>query len=136
MKKYCNIGSGIIINLVSIVAFYLAFNSVKTAILYTIPIILVSLIVIIICLYRDKNKLETIYKKQIEKFQELEKSQEALANQYKLKKKKLKILEQYWENLNIVFLITTQGSEKERFYKAYDLYQRFTVNIINEIEEE
>lgn len=123
------------LNVTALISFYAIFKSIKTAIFFTMPIIIISLVVVIVMLSLQIKTLK-LKKREVEaELEEAKAKNTALADQFTKKRKKLDKFEIHWGYLNTVFLNTIQSSKKERFEEAFRLYRTYS-DFLNSSEEE
>lgn len=150
MKKALIAAGVFIIDAMTVIGFYIAFNNLKKAILWSIPIFIGCLIMIIISLLLQMKDLKDEMKKKEhsleiaeEKINSLsnqksanEKQIDALIMQNKNQRKKVQRIYEQWNGLNIVFTNAIQNSKKERFEEAYKLYLLQTAYLFNDNKED
>ena len=146
MKNFLSIFSLTFLNIISLITSYMAFKSWKTALICTMIVAFFSLLsVIIYTTYKNKKQIikkDNIIRakdKEIEslknKLLEEKNNNNNLTTQYNKKRKKCDWVERYWVSLNNVFQNAIQGSPKERFKDAYQLYLTYS-EYINKYEED
>lgn len=136
MRKASIAAGAFVINAMTVIGFYIAFKSVKEAIIWSAPILIGSLLVIIISLLLQLNRLKIEIKSKEEELSELKTRHDTLSKEFNKKRKKLDNTRVLWQNLDIVFLNAIQGSKEERFEQAHNLYLQYTYFIDNYEEEE
>lgn len=147
MKKALVASGVFILNAFAVISYYMAFEDIKKAVLWSLPVLIISLLVIIgsLCCQlkslreeiqaKEKQAQDELIKREetitraedrIKQFEteiaKLEKRTEALILQNKNQRKKILFIEENWKELNQVFLTALQKTEKDRFKDAYKLY--------------
>lgn len=126
MKKALISAGVFALDAMAVISFYLAFNNIRKAILWSTPIIIGSLLVIIVSLLFQNNQLSKDLKAKEDELSDLKKRHEELSKLFSAKRKKLDNFETLWGSLNTVFINALQGSKEKRFEQAYQLYLQYT----------
>lgn len=147
MKKALVTAGVFVLNAFTVISFYMAFKDIKTALLWSLPILIGCLLVIIgsLCFQlhsinkeiqakeqqaqSEIDKREKLITSSEEKNQQLEsekavleKQVDSLVLQNKTQREKLLSAKNNWDELNQIFLTAIQGRRNDRFEEAYKLY--------------
>lgn len=147
MKKALIAAGVFILDAITIISFYMAFKDIKTALLWSLPILIGCLLVIIVSLcfqlhsinkeiqankeqtQNEIDKREQLITSSKEKNQKLESEKAALEKQVdslvlqnKIQREKLLSAKNNWDELNQIFLTALQGRKNDRFEEAYKFY--------------
>ena len=147
MKKAFIAAGVFVLDAITIISFYMAFKDIKTALLWSLPILIGCLLVIIVSLcfqlhslnkeiqakeqqtQNEIDKREQLITSSEEKNQQLEsekavleKQVDSLILQNKVQREKLLSAKNNWDELNQIFLTALQGRRNDRFEEAYKFY--------------
>lgn len=160
MKKALIAAGVFVLDAFTVISFYMAFKDIKKAVLWSLPILIGCLLVVIVSLCLQLNSLQkniqekekeandknSSHEQAIAEAQDqlqqaekdkaaLEKQIESLIRQNKLQREKILFLKKNWDEINLLFLTAINGARRERFEQAYKLYL-YKTNILFDSDKE
>ena len=145
MKKYFGIICAAFINIITVIEFYDKYDSWKTAVLYTTPVLCICLLVSFLCLYFDfrrqgkkLKRIEEDYNRLICDNKELIKRHKAISSQYADKKnenndisKGFQIFVEKWIALGIAIDHAAKDKKNNRIKEIQDFHKKLSESIID-----